>query len=73
MEFFWLDHQSVLREAVELISDGPWLEEVRRQIVDSKRTDLKIQGARRLIAERGLADTALETDHIAKMTIAIPF
>lgn len=73
MEFFWLEHQGILREVVEKISDRLWLEEVHCQIVNSKRTDLKIRGARRLIAERGLAETATETDYIAKMTKAIPF
>jgi hypothetical protein len=73
MEFFWLECQSVLREATERVSGRSWLDEVCRQIDNPKRTDPKIQGARRLVAMRGLANTALETDRIAEMARVIPY
>lgn len=72
MEFFWLSCQTVLREAVERISSSPWLDELCRQLADPKRSDLKIQGARRLVAKWGLADSTLEIDYIAETARAIP-
>jgi hypothetical protein len=72
MESFWLGHQNVLREAVRQKCGTPWMVEVRRQLADSRRSDLKIQGARRLIAERGLAETETDIALIATMAVMTP-
>jgi hypothetical protein len=73
MEDRWTAHQEVLRDVVEKVSGRAWLEELASQIDDPRRGDDFVKGARKLIAERGLATTPADIALIADMAKALPF
>jgi hypothetical protein len=55
MEELWLEHQGILREAVELRTGRPWRDELMRQLIRAPVDDAFANGARELIDTLGFA------------------
>jgi hypothetical protein len=73
MEDKWAPYQHVMRMVVEQIAERSWLEELTDQINNPKRSDTFVQGARKLIAKRGLATDPADIARIADMAKSLPF
>jgi hypothetical protein len=73
MEDLWVPHQELLRSMIEECAQRPWPEELEAQIYDPRRSDAFVQGARKLVEERGLALNPSDIALIADMARLLPF